>query len=290
MALDQYALTTLSHLKTYLGIVGSSEDSPLERTINNASARIESFLDRKIMARDYVEFHDGDWNRSILMRNYPTNHVRYVGCGRDNAFTVSVNVPATWATCSVTLGETSFRVYQMTTAGTETSTTINLATYKTASTLVAQINALALGITATLVSDCPSKYLHRCGPIDLTDDMAEITYANKRAANTRIDLYRGIVVLPKWQDPEWEDEGDDEGQTFGKSRQTVVIDYNAGYTTIPYDIEQACLEISKLQWFGRRRDESLNSESLGDYSYTSGGAAILNEIIEERLSSWRDIR
>jgi hypothetical protein len=49
-------------------------------------------------------------------------------------------------------------------------------------------------------------------------------------------------------------------------------------------------EIAAAMFRSRKRDETLNSESLGDYSYVNGGAARITEIMEERLGSWKEIR
>lgn len=63
--------------------------------------------------------------------------------------------------------------------------------------------------------------------------------------------------------------------------QIFTIEYVAGYTTIPHDIERACIDLTKSAFLARRRDPSITTERIGDYgvSYTPPGL--------ERLLSWR---
>lgn len=73
MALDQYALVSLDRLKSYLGIPVSytEKDLVLEDIINASSAKIESFIDRKVLSRQYSEIQDGRGTDRIVTRQYP---------------------------------------------------------------------------------------------------------------------------------------------------------------------------------------------------------------------------
>jgi hypothetical protein len=46
--------------------------------------------------------------------------------------------------------------------------------------------------------------------------------------------------------------------------------YTAGYVTLPSDLEQAVFDLVKWKYDDLRRGSGLQSESLGDYSYTRG--------------------
>jgi hypothetical protein len=110
----------------------------------------------------------------------------------------------------------------------------------------------------------------------------------------RVERDRGILWRPKWDD-DWSEGWDQLASIgwrprFGFSPQSMVVQYTAGYATVPYDIEQTVQEVAAAMFRSRKRDETLNSESLGDYSYTSGGSARITEIMEERLASWKEIR
>jgi hypothetical protein len=71
--------------------------------------------------------------------------------------------------------------------------------------------------------------------------------------------------------------------------KSVLIEYTAGYATVPDDIEQACIEIAAMMYRDRRRDSGLASESLGDYSYTRATRAEVDAVMAGLLSDWREI-
>jgi len=54
---------------------------------------------------------------------------------------------------------------------------------------------------------------------------------------------------------------------FVRGVRNYRFSYTAGYTTIPHDLEEACLEI--CVWIYKdRQNKGMQSESLGEYSYT----------------------
>ena len=67
-------LTTLSAVKGYLGIGTTSTDDVLKSLIKSVSAWIEGYLDRTILATDFVETVDGG-GREIALTNFPLNSV-----------------------------------------------------------------------------------------------------------------------------------------------------------------------------------------------------------------------
>jgi len=71
--------------------------------------------------------------------------------------------------------------------------------------------------------------------------------------------------------------------------KSVLVEYTAGYATVPDDIEQACIEIAAMMYRDRRRDAGLASESLGDYSYTRANRAEVDAVMAGLLTDWREI-
>lgn len=57
--------------------------------------------------------------------------------------------------------------------------------------------------------------------------------------------------------------------SFPDDFQSVIVDYTGGWTTIPEDLEQACIELIKHMFQSRSRDEALQSETTEGYSYTN---------------------
>lgn len=74
MAIDNYALTTLTNANTYLGLTsdGGAQDAYIESIINRASDIIESYCHRKFRARLYVkERYSGIGQEVLYFNQYP---------------------------------------------------------------------------------------------------------------------------------------------------------------------------------------------------------------------------
>ena len=63
----------------------------------------------------------------------------------------------------------------------------------------------------------------------------------------------------------------EDGFTLG--RRNVVVEYNAGYTTMPADLHHAVTALTADLLGTSGRDTTLQSERLGDYQYTTAGGA-----------------
>ena len=149
MALDTYALTTVAAAKSHLGILAgdTSQDAVLERFINSASARIENYINRKVLKRAYTEYQDGRGNDRILLRQWPADKPTELWDDVDNEFTDPNN------------------------------------------------------------------------QFDAPDFVLEETS----------DGGIGVVLV--------------DGQRFNRGNQNIKIVYEAGYSTVPYDLQDACLFI-----------------------------------------------
>lgn len=80
-------LTTLTKVKAYLGISGTSQDTLLSSLITSVSAGIESFCGRTFASTSHTEYYDGDNKDKIFLRNYPVTSltsVKYQGGTWDN--------------------------------------------------------------------------------------------------------------------------------------------------------------------------------------------------------------
>lgn len=93
------------------------------------------------------------------------------------------------------------------------------------------------------------------------------------------------------------DEGNEDDEAlsqtvFYKGKNRYRATYTAGYTTIPYDIQFACMSIVG-QMFSSQAGQAIKSESLGDHSITYQDALSVKgdgkSIISDILSKYRDI-
>jgi uncharacterized phiE125 gp8 family phage protein len=71
-------LTTLSNLRSWLGVTGNSDDVLLTRLVTAASAYVETYISRKILTASYTETVDGNGGDRQILRNYPIQSVSAV--------------------------------------------------------------------------------------------------------------------------------------------------------------------------------------------------------------------
>lgn len=79
------------------------------------------------------------------------------------------------------------------------------------------------------------------------------------------------------------------GGAFCRGRGNVMVNYTAGYATVPSDIEQACIELVSLRYKnGRGNRLGVKSKTLAGESvaYFDGGMA---DSTRELLLQWRNV-
>ena len=294
MAVGQYALTTLAGLKAHLGITVSTYDTILEQYIDHASAKIERWIGRQIKLRNYSEWYGGNDVRSVRVKQYPINNVVgvYTGlaAGMTITSTVSSDVRLTVSINTDPLGTVANGVLapcavltRTTTAGTTTTDTLLFSTYPTTTSLVAAINAIT-GYSASVSTAMRCAQLHPRAGGDVKQSAVVLTGVDV-SSEFVYDSYLGIVTIRQDAFPMAS-----HNARYPSALQSTLIEYSAGYTTVPDDIHQACLVIAGTMYLSRKSDTSLQSESLGDYSYSMASADSSRAMMEDMLGSWKEIR
>jgi hypothetical protein len=294
MAVGQYALTTLVGLKAHLGITVSTYDTILEQYIDHATAKIERWIGRQIKVRNYFEWYGGNDVRSVRVKQYPINNVVGVYTGLAAAITISSTVSSdirlTVSINTDPLGTVANGVLapcavltRTTTAGTTTTSTLLFSTYPDTTSLVAAINAIT-GYSASVSTAMRCAQLHPRAGGDIK--MATVVLTGVDVSSEFVyDSYLGIVTIRQDAFPMAS-----HNARYPSALQSTLIEYSAGYTTVPDDIHQACLVIAGTMYLSRKSDTSLQSESLGDYSYSMASADSSRAMMEDMLGSWKEIR
>lgn len=295
MAVGTYALTTLAGLKAHLGITVSTYDTLLEQYIDHATAKIERWIGRQIKVRDYSEWYGGNNVVSVKVKQYPINNVTGVYTGLAAALTIaSTTASDTRLTISINtepLGTLSggaivpcATLNRTTSAGVTTATTLSFVTYQTTTSLAAAINGIA-GFSATVTTAMRCAQLHPRAGGDVKMATVVLTGANV-STEFVYDSYLGIVTIRQDAFPTQASYV----ATFPSALQSTLIEYSSGYTAVPDDIHQACLVIAGTMYLSRKSDTSLQSESLGDYSYSMVSADSSQAMMNDMLGSWKEIR
>lgn len=286
MAVGTYALTSLSNLKSWLGITASTDDAVLEKAIDRATARIESYVGRLIKSRSYSEWRSGAGVDTIRLNQWPVSQITNVWTGNKAAIVIGATSGYLRASVSVNQEtETPALVTTTTTtAGVSSAVTHDFATLKTTADLVTSGILTVPGFTASLTTDLRSVQLRPRAGADAV--LASVTlYAADTASEYTYDYDTGRLSI----DPSWWAQWPMDRGVMPDAVKSVLIEYTAGYATVPDDIEQACIEVAAMMYRDRRRDSGLASESLGDYSYTRATRAEVDAVMAGLLSDWREI-
>jgi len=286
VSLSPYALTTLANLEAF-GSVGDIDDTIATQAINAASALIERATGRNFAARDYVHRFNGVRQDGIVLRERPVIHITRCAFGQGTAATLTFSGTAIRATASA--NDTGLRLQTVTAGGTVTTSTLTWANYATVSLLAAAVNAVS-GWSMTTATDRPTTELYPTGGEDANNATVSLYYPDQDANEYAVDYERGIVRFRNWEEWIWRthDAHHMSGvMRFPRQWQGVTVSYNAGYATIPADVEYLATEIAAQKYHASLIDNATKSAALGPYSVSYGD--IDNEsTIRTRLAHYID--
>lgn len=287
------SLTDLSSVKRRINIsdTDTSSDEFLQELINQASIMFERATGRRFSSSTYIERYDGYNERYVTLRNYPVIKLHEIRHGSDTAFNVRYSGAAIVArveTYTDTEGANGgLRLYSITAAGTETTTDLTFALYPTFSTMKTAID-LVSGWTCTLgTSDGLTKWIVPRSGSDAKNYSVEFVYPGTSVTDVRIDYTSGTASWGLTDDKRYYITGDDDFQGSPLGYRNLMVNYTAGYATIPGDIQKLINDIVALSYASSLVNPALKSEKLGDWSYTladvvggisSSFAAFANEI------------
>lgn len=265
-------LADLVAVKRYLEITDTAKDDLLQQLINQQSARVLKIIGRSLCAADYTEFYRSQGAERITLRQYPVIYVSRVAYGRSEAIRVGYTGAGIRAMVGVT--DSGVRLSSTTSAGVTTNTTLEYAAYPTLSMMATAIDGQA-GWDAEAMVDGLSNNLYRAAGMPLASNGADVslTWPETDMGVTLVDQEHGVIAVMRGHDI-WSDDDCERESRFAR-RGHVLVEYRAGYETIPQDVRQVVIELVSGA-LGRTGDKSasspqkqrLSSESIGDYSYT----------------------
>lgn len=271
MAIDTNNLTTLAVLKTWLGVTDTADDIVLQWSIQQASRIVQTHCARNFTEQRYYEIRDTYGAMRLALEQSPVTVVRFVGVGWDSV--VSINsTNSTDAFASVAVDADQVHLTRVTSTGSETNSQVPFGSHDVSSEVVQHINTVS-GFSAGLILNVPSRYIRRLAGRDVRNSTAYLEAPTEGLDDYQIDLDRGMIY----------------GKTLDRYR-SVLVDYTAGYATIPTDVELATLTIAARSYRARTRDRSIASESLGGYSYSTRSLVEIEDEEKRMLAPYRRIR
>jgi len=199
------------------------------------------------------EKYDGTGYNILHLKNYPVTALTRVAIGTSDVIRITNTSKYTRASVSVT--STGIILSK---DGSDDST-ILFANYATISLVVAAINAIGSGWSAEVTSStynsfASSELITKFGLNCIQNNYVNLKIPYEGAEDYfDVDENYGIVI--------------NNSRSFPKGKQNIFVDYTAGYSTMPDDLQLAVKILVKF-WYQRWSEETFGTEtfSLGDSS------------------------
>ena len=287
VSVSTYRLVTLGSINALMGFTtgaSATRDALLTTLIDRATDSIEYYCDRKFVKRTYrLESYDGTGDDLLFLNNSPIISIQRISIGTQTALTVECT-GTNISHASINVDSTKLQVVQIGGSG-NGSSDFTYTSYDTISAMSAGIDALGTW-TCSYTS---GRSAHR------SSDLIDVY--GKYCLDESISLQ--VPAVPVNDFTVYKEGGRELGiihrySSWSKGIMNIFVTYDAGYNSVPYDVQQACIELIS-QWYNRsKHDSSLKSEKLGDYSYTMGDDTSLYMIspksfIGQMLAPWRKI-
>ena len=276
VTIDPYALTTLAGVKRDLGITDATKDTILTEKINGASAFIETATYRKFKARDYRERVSWRPEGLFCTEQFPILSPVTAKYGNAVAMTVRCDVAGliqaelgTINDCSsATAGMLWLRTWDA--SGVLSTHEFNFADYPSATLLAAAIVALGAGWAATVVNNCVSYDLNPQTIGSILATTQGVQYTNLSIVSYATDAIRGRVQISEAVAP----------YAYSRDRTLTrhpfdlngfLIEYRAGFETIPADVEMVARELACRKYLmtpAGGRNPTVSSETTGPMQWT----------------------
>lgn len=275
VTLSSNALVSLEQVKRQLRLTSSTYDTHLTELINAVTAQIERYTGRGFKARDYRQWLSSRvW--AFSLPNYPLINVRLVAEGCANALEVSYTGSALRAVVSVLADAVELHETQ-----TDATNTLTFASYGTTDALATAINALS-GWSATKRLDAPTDELIPGEGQDAKSHTAYLSWPDDHACPRRVDSDTGTIHFSAYTH-------NGVGRKYPRLAASItrLVKYRGGYETIPDDLAYAAAEIVATSYKRAALNLAVQSESLGDWSYSLATNEETAKMFTDRLAGWK---
>ncbi len=255
------ALTTYAKVKQYLGLSNDDDQDLIEALITRATSQIQNHTGRTLISTTFRERYDSiGQENEVILRESPIISVNYVSISTEDALSIT-NTSSDAYRAAVSVEDSTLTAPTMTLEvfgganDGSNSLTLSSLSAQTVTGLVTDINALGGGWAAV------------AGVAPLWDPIEILPMGNRQCLNNLI--YAQIPTEPEWNYKTYSDQGVLALEfNVTKGDLIVIVKYTAGYATTPADLEQICIEQTKVLYDSSKKDAAVKSEKLGDYSYT----------------------
>lgn len=234
----------------FLGIDGLSiEDKNIDLIIAGVEEWIQSvYCHRDFESTDYKERYDGTDTDTLYLDYYPIISLNRLSIWTDDA--IRIKNTSTGAHASVSVTPTNVVLFKD-----GTTNTLPFTTYTTLTTLVAAINAIS-GWSSSLELSSYGTYpstilLEKYGLQCIASNEVSLEMPDEGEDSFEVYPKEGKIVIP--------------GGLFPNGSRNIYVEYNAGYATVPSDIQLATMILIK------NLHQKHSYEAFGVTNYSSSG-------------------
>ena len=235
----------------------------IELLITNSLDRVESDANREFISATYTEVYDTPRDTGeLILRQPEVTDVTRVALSVESVMRVKYTGTDSHATIEVTDTAVTARSRVGATITQTISTFVSNVDVSDMATAVAAIP----NWTATRITDAPSAYFVRKGVQDVNGVEVSLDAWEDWGGTYEVDFTAGIIEFRASFVSDW----------LGGIGGKLFVEYIAGFTDLPADIEQLILEMVKAAWDLSQKDFSVSEETLGDYAYklAEGGVSV----------------
>jgi hypothetical protein len=228
------------------------ENTTITALITAVSSAIENYCWQTFANVSYDELYPGTHKRELVLRNYPTIDIdRVAYCPVPVMQVTNTSTANQRATVKVTATGVELTAVA---SGVATVNDIAFADQVTLSALAAAINAVSDGWAATVLN--PANNLRASadlralqGAFQSMNALANLKLHTSELIGYTVDAERGILTR-------------DDGMIWEGGLHYWRVIYQAGYSDVPDDVQEACAEwVAQLFW-QTKRDPGLASETI----------------------------
>lgn len=278
--------------------ISSADQLTVPTLITAASRACERWCNRRFTATDYDVLRTPSPAPQfsakadmVILEQFPLNSVTRVSGGRTAAILIANTATSTNQRATAQIAMTGDPEVQLTGTGLTLvrvasavpyTSSLTFAAYPTLSLLAAAINAIGGGWTAIVQSGMGSwpttDLVSQGGPLGSLGVGCYFDVFSADFSVLKPDWKAGVVYFSSYSPGPFGDGGSwgsgilgsDADMQFGSSRPQVRVQYNAGWSAIPDDVQLACANAVQVMFANQTSDPRFKSVTLGDKSFTLG--------------------
>jgi len=260
-------LTNTTVLESFIG-THSYSAGQLANAVYWACSAIEEYCETTFAQTTYNEWQRGV-GRQLMLKHRPlcagVASIYRLARGTNGKLRLTAPAAGTNTKAQAVVTEDGHLLLHSS-ANLTTRADLTLSSYATMALLAAAINAGGVWTAEVLEQDAPA-HLMPCTTGDINGTTYDLQGPGDLLECQSIDAQAGIL-------------------SFGYSVETAFISYQAGYASIPYELQQIATQMAATIL---QHDSTVTSERIGNYSYTyaSGNSGVLTPYFE-RLDKYRD--